>query len=209
MRPRVAFALVLGVGALLHVGLLGGTSASSRSLGMYLGWLAIAAATAVFYIARTRRAESASHPAPRRRYRTAPRRGVEGLWVLILPAAIGLFIHLASAFTPTSTSSFRRGMWLCVFSLSAGAYVSLRERISDEEPPIEDVSPWVRASGYVKIVFSALLILAGAGMLYQALFFPGAGDRLNQVGSLFMLTGGVVFLLVGVAVIALHLRDRR
>ncbi len=206
MRPRVAFAIVLAVGAVLHVGLLGGTAASSRSMAVYFGWLALAAVTAAIYIGRSFRNDREARRNLRPGRRPPARSRVEGLGLLIIPAAAGMFIHLTTAFTPTSTGNFRRGMWLCVFILGTSGYIALRKKYSDEEPPIEDASPAARAFVAAQYAFGGVLFLIGSGMLYRVMSFSGGNDGLNQVASLVMLVGGIALMTIGALIIALRLR---
>lgn len=206
MRPRVAFAIVLAVGAVLHVGLLGGTAASSRSMTVYFGWLALASVTAAIYVGRSFRDDREARRNLRPGRRPPARSRVEGLGLLILPAAAGSFIHLTTMFTSTTTANFRRGMWLCVFILGTSAYIALRKKYSDEEPPIEDGSPVARAFTAAQYVFGGVLLFIGCAMLYRVMSFSGGNDSLNQVASLFMLAGGIALTTIGGLIIALRLR---
>jgi hypothetical protein len=206
MRPRVAFAIVLAVGAVLHVGLLGGTAASSRSMAVYFGWLALAAVTAAIYVGRSFRDDREARRNLRPGRRPPARSRVEGLGLLIIPAAAGMFIHLMTVFTNTSTRDFRRGMWLCLFILGTCAYIALRKKYSDEEPPIQDDSPVARAFVAVQYAFGGVLLLIGSGMLYRVMSFSGGNDSLNQAASLLMLAGGIALITIGALVIALRLR---
>ena len=206
MRPRVAFAIVLAVGAVLHVGLLGGTTASSRSMGVYFGWLALAVVAAAIYVGRSLRDDREARRTLRPGRRPPARSRVEGLGLLIIPAAAGMFIHLMTVFTNTSTRNFRRGMWLCVFILGACAYIALRKKYSDEEPPIQDGSPAARAFVAVQYAFGGVLLLIGSGMLYRVMSFSGGNDSLNHAASLFMLAGAIALITIGALVIALRLR---
>lgn len=207
MRPRVAFAIVLALGAVLHVGLLGERAASSRSLAVYFGWLALATVTAAIYVFRLLRDDREARRGLRPGRRPPARSRVEGLWLLIVPAAMGALIHLSTAFTPTSTRTFRRGIWLCVFALGSCAYIALRKKYSDEDPPIEDGSPATRVFAAIQYVFGGLLFLIGSGMLLRLMSFSGGHDTLNQAAGLFMLAGGIALMTIGVVIIAVRLRS--
>ncbi len=205
MRPRTTFALILAIGALMHLVLAFRPPVSFAYLTLYLCWFVPSAAFAWFFWARS------PVPGPRsgheRRMRRPASSGMwlEGLGVFAVIATVGLVIHLLGPFKPYRPSGSaaqwtQAGAMGLMFALSAGGcWRLLRGLPGDTTAPIPDGSRVVRAGGWVRRLAGIGLACWGAWLLVLGIRAWGASAGIDRMMNLVFVVGGPLVIAIGLA----------
>lgn len=203
MRPRIAFALLLALGAGMHLVLIFSPPRSFGYLAFYLCWLLPSAAFAWFLWARS----SAPQPLSARGRRMRPASSglwMEGLGLFVGIATVGLVIHIFGPFEPYRPS---RGAarWTqysamsLIFILSAGGcWGLLRGAPGDTTAPIPDGSRLVHAGGWLRRLAGIGISCWGAWLLVLGIRDWGqSADGFDRLLNLMFVVGGPLWLLIG------------
>lgn len=205
MRPRTTFALLLALGAGMHLVLAFRPPLSLGYLALYLCWLVPCAAFAWSFWARSPAPQPL--PAHGRRIRSAASSGLwmDGLGVFLVIATVGLVIHLLGpfkAYRPSiGAAQWTQGSAMgLMFALSAaGCWALLRGAPGDTTAPIPDGSRVVRAGGWVRRLAGILLAGWGAWLLVVGIRAWGASAGIDRMMNLMFVVGGPLVILVGLA----------
>jgi hypothetical protein len=212
MRPRIAFATLLALGAVMHLVLLVSPPRSLSYLALYLCWLLPSAAFAAFLWARSSTPGPAS--ARERRTRRTPSSGLwmDGLGLLVGIATVGLVIHLLGPYKaayqwnpdiePPNSSQWTQGsaMSLMFALCSAGCWGLLRGARGDTSAPIPDGSKMVRALAWLRRLAGIAIGCWGAWLLVLGIRNWGqSADGFDRLLNLMFVVGGPLWLLVGIA----------
>ncbi len=202
MRPRVIFALLLAVGATLHLFLLRSPAGSAVPFVAFCGWLLISACVVVAAVIAKSRSNSQVSPRERLlRPRPAASRAVEGLFWFSATAGGGLVIHILSLLAGSTQQSVQRGMWILFFLFAIGGYLQMRGAPGDASAPAPDHSPIARGASRLRKAAGWFLSAVGALIVLRAIwFFSGSNGRADFLEVLFI-AGGAMLLLVGAALV--------
>jgi hypothetical protein len=203
MRPRIAFATLLALGAGMHLLLLVSPPRSFGYLAFYLSWLLPSAAFAWFLWARS----SAPQPLSAQQRRMSPTSSglwMEGLGLFVGIATVGLVIHLFGPFdryrSPHGAARWTQySAMSLMFVLSAGGcWGLLRGTPRDTTAPIPDGSRLVRAGGLLRRLAGIGLSCWGAWLLVLGVRHWGqSADGFDRLLNLAFLVGGPLWLLIG------------
>lgn len=203
MRPRIAFAALLALGAGMHLTLYFRPPRSFGYLALYLCWLLPSAVFAWFVCAR------ASAPGPlsareRRMRRFSSGLWMEGLGVFVGIATMGLVIHLFGPYRTTgykSTWTQGSAVSLMFYLSAAGCWALLRGAPGDTTAPIPDGSRLVRAGGWLRRLGGIGLGCWGAWLFVLGIrHWREAADGIDRLMNLMFVVSGPLFLLIGLAI---------
>lgn len=202
MRPRISFALLLALGAFMHLLLLRSPERSLTPLITYSGRLLLSLAVVAVVGARARSGQPVTtrERSPRRGPVTA--HAMEGLRGFGATAAGGLLLHVLNVVAPSSQRTTQRGMWLIFFLFAIGSYMQLRGAPGDRSAPVPDGSPLADAMSRSRKVLGWVLAAVGAAILFRGLlFFAGSGLRRVDFLDMAFLAGGAMLVLAGLALV--------
>jgi hypothetical protein len=208
MRPRIAFAALLAIGAAMHLPLLTMPARSLVPIVMYSGWLLISGAVAVALWLRVRQADPVLDSRARLRGRKVPGPRVEGLGWFVITAASGLVLHFLHAFGTSGPRPGRQGLWIVLFALATGCAVQLRGPVGDANAPIPDGSTVARVGHVLRRLAGIAISSVGIGLVYIGITSAGAsGDGFALAISWFFKASGVIVFLIGLPFALLPPRD--
>ncbi|MDQ8023117.1 MAG: hypothetical protein REI94_14870 [Moraxellaceae bacterium] len=211
MRPRIAFAVILALGAVTHLALMLKPPPGWGYLALYLGWLVPSAVVALFL--RGGSAEPPPSSARRRGVRQAASSGVwmEGLGLFVGIAAVGLVIHVFGPYREHGRSwrDWDQGDALAMmFALcAAGCWGLLRGEPGDKTAPIPDDSMLVRVGGWLRRLAGIAISCWGAWLFILGIRHWGeSSDGFDRLMNLAFVIGGPLWFFIG---LALARRSRR
>lgn len=205
MRPRTTFAMLLAVGAVMHLVLAFRPPLSVGYLTLYLCWLVPSAAFAWSFWTRSSATPSLSVRGRRMRQPASSRLWMEGLGVFLLIASVGLVIHILGPFKAYRPSigaaqwTQRSAMGLMFALSAAGCWALLRGAPGDTTAPIPDGSRVVRAGGWVRRLAGIGLACWGAWLLVLGIRDWGASAGIDRMMNLVFVVGGPLVIVVGLA----------
>jgi hypothetical protein len=208
MRPRLVFALLLALGAALHLILVIRPTGSLSYLAHYLGWLL--PSLGVVVVLWVGSASGQRRSAQARQARSAPPGGWrEGLALFAAIAALGLLIHLIGpsgtglgwnpSFAPRRTGwNQTSAMVMMAVLCAAGSWGLLRGAPGDAAAPLPGGSRVVKAGGWLRRAAGFALAGGGAWLLVTGLRQWGhAGDGVDRLLNLAFVVGGPLWLVIG------------
>jgi hypothetical protein len=208
MRPRIAFAALLAIGAAMHLPLLTTPARSLVPIAMYSGWLLLSGAVAVALWLRIRHADPVLDSRARLRGKKVAGLRVEGLGWFAITASSGLVLHLFHAFGKSGPRPGTQGLWLVLFALAVGCSVQLRGPVGDSDAPIPDGSTVARVGHLLRRLAGVAISCVGIGLLYIGITSAGAsGDGFALAISWFFKASGVIVFLVGLPFALMPPRD--
>ena len=208
MRPRVAFSVLLAIGAAMHIALLTTRPGSLAPIATYSGWLLLSGAVAITFWVRNQRADAELDKRRLLRGEKVPRMRIEGLGWFAVAAAAGFVMHVLNTFSSSGKYSHHQGITLVFFILAASSSAQLRGPVGDADAPVPDDSPLSRAGSLLRRLVGLTIACVGVGLIYSGIASSGdSTDGLRRVISWFFKAGGVVFALIGLALALLPRRD--
>jgi hypothetical protein len=208
MRPRIAFAVLLAVGAAMHLSLLTSSPRSLLPIAMYCAWLLLSALVAATFWARNELAARALRQRKLLRGQKVVGSRVEGLGWFAVTAAGGLAMHLLNAASASTKYSQQSGMWLLFFIFAASCSAQLRGPPGDSAAPIPDNSAVSRTATSVRVAMGAMIGCIGIGLIYLGAVSSGTpSDGLDIAIAWLFKAGGAVLALIGLALALLPKRE--
>ena len=214
MRPRIVFATLLALGAVMHFALLVRPPRNIGYLTFYLCWLVPSAAYAWLLWARFSAPQSMS--AQKRRKRPAASGlWMEGLGLFVGIATVGLVIHILGPLNLYRSSGARKwtqegAMGLMLFLSAGGCWGLLRGKPGDTTAPIPDGSRLVRAGGWLRRLIGVAISCCGAWLLVVGIRQWGqSADGFDRLLNLMFVVGGPLWFLIGLALALRRGRDGR
>ena len=220
MQPRIAFAILLALGAMMHLLVLISPPHRVGYLGVYLLWLLPSIAFALFVRAKS------SSPRPlsarERQLRQTPSSGLwmEGLGLFVGIAAVGLVIHLFSPYRevsgwnpdikPPSSRQWNQysALSLMFILCAAGCWGLLRGAPGDTSAPIPDGSTMVRALGWLRRLAGIAIACWGAWLFVMGILNWGqSADGFNRLLNIMFVVGGPFWLFIGLKLARRRGRD--
>lgn len=210
MRPRIAFATIFALGAGMHLWVLISPPRIVGYLAVYLCWLFLSIAFALFVWAKSSPPRPLS-PLERRMRRDSPKLWMEGLGLFVGIAALGLAIHLFgpykgsyawphSGFVGRSDWTQSRAMSLMIALCAVGCWGLLRGEPGDTSAPLPDGSRLVRAGGWFRRLAGVGISCWGAWLFVLGIRHWGqAADGVDRLMNLVFVVGGPLWFLIGLA----------
>jgi len=208
MRSRVAFAILLAVGAAMHLALLTTPPRSLVPIAMYSAWMLLSGAVVVTFWLRGQHADAALDKRRLLRGEKVRRPRVEGLGWFAATAAAGLLMHVLNAISTSGPYTQQRGMWLVFFILAASCSAQLRGTVGDSNAPMPDDSAVARTGTLIRRLAGVAIGGVGVGLFYVGTASAATpGDGFALVISWFFKASGAVLVLIGLAFALLRRRD--
>jgi hypothetical protein len=207
MRPRVAFAILLAIGAVMHFALLTSSPRSFLPLATYCSWLLLSGVVAAIFWVRSRHETSTLERRRLIRGQHVDRPRVEGLGWFTVTAAVGLVMHLLNAAIASGKSTQQRGMWLLFFIFAVSCSAQLRGPPGDQAAPIPDDSALSRTATSVRRAVGVIIACVGTGLIYLGSTSGTPSDGFGLVITWLFKAGGVAFVLIGLTLALLPERQ--
>jgi hypothetical protein len=208
MRPRIVFAILLAIGAALHLAFVSKAGRGVSPIVAYACWMILAvAAAAMLWFVHQHSEEAHEEPGEPGGWR-ARALAIEGLGWFAVTAAIGLVMHLLNLVGRSDIRSQRRGMWLLFFIFLVSCVGQLRGPAGDSDAPVPDGSRLARGAALLRRAVGVAIGCAGVGLLYLGFATSvNPGDGFGLAIAWFFRFGGAALLLIGIALTWLRGRD--